>query len=297
VLGKFADLPHEAEEEIRGLDEARRRIVELERQIKSLKSAGAARQIDQVEIERAVKSAVERERAVWRRKLEQGRARFRRMVAVAGSTGQSLEQLKELLEETERELLNPPAAVAPPNPSANHRLDRKITPAGDRVAAAENSDGPLKLSSGERRILTALAQYPEGRSKVQVAVLTGYAATGGGFNNYLGALRSRGLIEGDGDRLTITEAGIQALDSWEPLPTGPALIDYWRGRLGKAERLILETLTQVYPDPLTKEEVAGKAGYEANGGGFNNALGRLRTLELVQGRGEIRASDNLFDAG
>jgi hypothetical protein len=29
----------------------------------------------------------------------------------------------------------------------------------------------------------------------------------------------------------------------------------------------------------------------------NNALGRLRTLELVQGRGELRASDNLFERG
>ena len=34
-------------------------------------------QIDQAAIERAVSSAVERERATWRRKLEQGRARFR----------------------------------------------------------------------------------------------------------------------------------------------------------------------------------------------------------------------------
>jgi hypothetical protein len=33
VLGKFADLPHEVEAEIRGLDEARRRIAELERQM------------------------------------------------------------------------------------------------------------------------------------------------------------------------------------------------------------------------------------------------------------------------
>jgi uncharacterized protein len=132
------------------------------------------------------------------------------------------------------------------------------------------------------------------RLKVQVAVLTGYAATGGGFNNYLGALRSQGVIQGDGDKLRINEAGIQALGSWEPLPTGVGLIDYWRSRLGKAERLILETLTQVYPDPLTKEQVAANAGYEANGGGFNNALSRLRTLELVQGRGELRASDDLF---
>jgi len=30
VLGKFADLPQEAEEEIRGFDDARRRIVQLE---------------------------------------------------------------------------------------------------------------------------------------------------------------------------------------------------------------------------------------------------------------------------
>jgi len=59
----------------------------------------------------------------------------------------------------------------------------------------------------------------------------------------------------------------------------------------------LETLTQAYPDGLTKEEVAIKAGYEANGGSFNNALGRLRTLELVEGRGEIKVSGNLFDAG
>jgi hypothetical protein len=165
------------------------------------------------------------------------------------------------------------------------------------ILETESSDEPFKLAARERRILTALAQYSQARSKVQVAVLTGYAASGGGFNNYLGALRSRGLVKGDGERLTFTEAGIQALGSWEPLPTGSALIDYWRGRLGKAERLILETLTHAYPAALNKEEIAARAGYEANGGGFNNALGRLRTLELVEGRGELRASGNLFDAG
>jgi uncharacterized protein len=120
-----------------------------------------------------------------------------------------------------------------------------------------------------------------------VAVLTGYAASGGGFNNYLGALRSRGLIEGDGDRLTITDSGVQALGLWEPLPMGSALIDYWRGRLGKAERLILEALAQQYPNALTKEDVAAKAGYEANGGGFNNALGRLRTWSWSKGAANL----------
>ncbi len=54
------------------LDEARRRIAEPERQIKHLKSASGTQQIDQVAVERAVKSAVERERIAWQRKLEQG---------------------------------------------------------------------------------------------------------------------------------------------------------------------------------------------------------------------------------
>ena len=297
VLGKFADLPQEAEDEIRGLDEARRRIAELERQIKSVNGASGVQRIDQTTINRAVTAAVERERAAWQRKMEQGRARFRRLVAALASTGQSLAKVKELLEETEREWLAPQSVDTAPGPPLNQRPERIVKPAPDRVALVEDLNGALKLAAGERRILTALAQYPKGRSKVQVAVLTGYAATGGGFNNYLGALRSRGLIEGDGDRLTISEAGIQALGSWEPLPTGAALIDYWRNRLGKAERLILEALTQAYPAALNKEEVAAKAGYEASGGGFNNALGRLRTLELVQGRGQLHASDDLFNSG
>ena len=296
VLGKFADLPQEAEDELRAFDAARRRIAELDRQIKYLKGASGARQIDQVAVERAVKSAVERERVAWQRKLQQGRARLRQMTVTLAATGQSLGKVKELLEETEREWLNSPTVVTASSSSRNHQPERTERPANDRVAAGENRDESLKLAAGERRILTALAQYPEGRSKVQVAVLTGYAATGGGFNNYLGALRSRGLIGSDGDRVTITEAGIQVLGLWEALPTGAGLIDYWRGRLGKAERRILETLAQVYPAGLNKEEVAAQAGYEANGGGFNNALGRLRTLELVQGRGELKASESLFDA-
>ena len=147
----------------------------------------------------------------------------------------------------------------------NHRSACTTSPVNGHPAPVVTAGEPFKLAGGERRILTALAQYPAGRSKVQVALLTGYATTGGGFNNYLGALRSRGLIEGDGDRLMISAEGVRVLGSWEPLPVGAALIDYWRNRLGKVERLILEVLAQAYPDALSKEEVAAKAGYESSG--------------------------------
>ena len=87
---------------------------------------------------------------------------------------------------------------------------------------------------------------------------------------------------------------MQALGTWDPLPVGHDLIEYWRRQLGKAERLILEALVNAYPAALGKAEIAAETGYEANGGGFNNALGRLRTLELIEGRGEIRISGNLI---
>jgi hypothetical protein len=217
------------------------------------------------------------------------------MTAAAGSAGQLVEKLKVLVEEMEREWSVRPAPEIIPPVSLNDRRELINMPVVAPAAPVSSGNGLPKLSSGERRILTALAQYPEGRSKVQVAVLTGYAANGGGFNNYLGALRSREFIDGNAERLIITESGLETLGSWEPLPKGSALVDYWRGRLGKAERLILETLAEAYPRALAKEELAAKAGYEASGGGFNNALGRLRTLELVQGRGDLRANGSLFD--
>jgi hypothetical protein len=167
---------------------------------------------------------------------------------------------------------------------------------GDQHAkdVAQSRRTAPKLAAGERKILSALAQYSAGRTKKQVALLCGYAHGGGGFNNYLGALRSSGLLEGRGV-MRITQTGLEALGPFESLPTGAELIAHWMRQLGRAERLILEALCNAYPRALKKDELGQHTGYEPNGGGFNNALGRLRTLELIEGRGEMRASQELFE--
>jgi hypothetical protein len=183
----------------------------------------------------------------------------------------------------------PRAGSAPANPQLAPKS--KLTQMLDTAPAA-GANG--QLPRAERLILTALAQYAQGRSTVQVAVLTGYAVNGGGFRNALGALRGKGFISGRGENLTITQAGARALGAFDPLPCGRELLDYWRASLGKAEREILTVLAGAYPASLKVHEVGERAGYAPDGGGFRNALGRLRTLELIAGRGELRASDNLF---
>lgn len=157
------------------------------------------------------------------------------------------------------------------------------------------ASGDGQLAKSERLILTALAQYPElGRSKVQVAIMTGYSVNSGGFNNSLAKLRSTGMIAGSGDSLKIQAQGVEMLGAFDRLPLGAELLNHWLNRLPKCERMILDVLSQIYPNSLSKDGLADKCGYSANSGGFNNALSRLRTLELITRGAEIKASENLF---
>ena len=186
----------------------------------------------------------------------------------------------------------PPRPVTPPREDGR-RTTAKSPREGMDAERQVGGDGSLKKA--ERLILSVLAQHPEGRTTKQVAIATGYSHKGGGFRNALGALRSAGLIDGR-ETVRITDEG-RALGNWEPLPTGRALLDHWltHAQLGRAERLILETLYDAHPEHMPIDEVASRTGYEVSGGGFRNALGKLRTLELIEGRGEVKASDEFFE--
>jgi hypothetical protein len=149
-----------------------------------------------------------------------------------------------------------------------------------------------KVSKAERTILIALSQHGQ-CSKTKLAALTCYSSSGGGFNNTLSALRVRGAITRY-EPTEITEAGISLLGAYDPLPTGEALRQMWLGRLDRAGRLIMEELFRQYPRSMSKIDLAAKCGYEPTGGGFNNALSALRTLELINRGNDIRASEHLF---
>lgn len=156
-----------------------------------------------------------------------------------------------------------------------------------------------KLPKAERAILTALAQHGP-RTRQQLGILTGYSAGGGGFRNALGALRTKGYIT-SGDPSEITTGGMGALGSYEALPTGRALVEWWltHGGLNKAEREILTVLTAPGVGRLvaSREEIAERTAskYEPGGGGFRNAIGKLRTLGLIEGRPKMSASPELTE--
>lgn len=233
---------------------------------------------------------LERELAQTSRQLETARAArsdSRRVVSGLGKAA-----LASLQNDIARAIDGVVDAAFKRAASTAERLNTE-TPAGT-AAPPKSAGNGAKMSSGERKILTVLAQHLDHRAaKSKIATIAGYAVNGGGFNNYLSALRTRGWLEGVGD-LKITHAGLEALGSYEALPTGRALLDHWAARLGKAERGILCALGEADGHRLDKAELGARAGYAPDGGGFNNALSRLRTLELVDGRGEICLREELI---
>jgi hypothetical protein len=159
---------------------------------------------------------------------------------------------------------------------------------------AVGAGDPTLGKSGLRRMLVALAQRP-GLSRGQLGVRAGLSSRSGSFDTYLSRGRTQGWIAGDSARLTITEAGLAALGSYEPLPEGPALLEHWLRELGgSGAARMLRALADVYPASVTRAVLGERAGLSDRSGSFDTYLSRLRTLELVEGRGELRAAAEFF---
>lgn len=159
-------------------------------------------------------------------------------------------------------------------------------PAGTVGDAPRGPAGPVKLGRTERRILAVLTQHGP-RTHRQMALQTGYSAKASTIGVAMAHLRKLGYAA-PGQPYTATDAGLAALAQLggvEPLPTGPALLDYWRGQLGKTENAVLAALLKAYPDVLRQSEIAEATGYSPTASTIGVALSKLRRLELVDGWG------------
>lgn len=170
-----------------------------------------------------------------------------------------------------------PAALEAPAP--NHKTLAVRTDTG-------------KLGKGERVVLSAIAQYPEGAPREQLTVLTGYKRSS--RDAYLQRLREKGLVQ-DGERITATDTGIATLGAdFQPLPTGDALREHWLKRLPEGERRVLECVIAAHPYEVERDAIDGATGYKRSS--RDAYLQRLQARMLVKAeRGMVRAADELFD--
>lgn len=181
-----------------------------------------------------------------------------------------------------------PAPIVPQRMTA-----RAVAPVPvPRQSKASNGTGE-HLPKGERACLIAAAQHPNGVTRQQLTVLTGYKRSS--RDAYIQRLRERGYVNTTGDRIYATADGAEALgDDFDPLPTGAALREHVLRTLPEGERRVLEVLIDVHPNEYARENIDGRTGYKRSS--RDAYLQRLTARELIETTpGHARASDNLFD--
>lgn len=165
-------------------------------------------------------------------------------------------------------------------------------PAPPPMRSAPPSAAPDGMTRGEVKILSALIQHPNGLERTQLTVFTGQARST--RDKYLQYLSGKGFVEQRGAHVFATDAGIAALPDVEPLPTGTDLQEYWLRKLPTGEASILRVLIDAYPQTVDREVVSDKTGQARST--RDKYLQYLTAKELVvTGRGEVKASDDLFD--
>lgn len=261
-------------------------------------SVDQAKQNNPSELKRQVQD-LQRQLDAKKREIEQ----LQKKAGLSATDKQLVEQLvKALKSDTVQKLVG--SAEPRPQPVVltlqrfkdSAREEQRPAAPVQRVAKGSVMLDGSKLPKAEKTILTVLAQVGRPCSKNKLALIAGYAVGGGGFNNALSRLRSLQYMSGQ-DQLSITQEGLDNLGTFTPLPEGEAAVAHWINKLPKAESAILSKVSEVYFETsgqgLTKQDLAAQTGYAANGGGFNNALSKLRTLELIEGRDTIQLHQGL----
>jgi hypothetical protein len=239
--------------------------------------------IDEAALQAAVSGAVQKVAKEVKAKVDAQIDEYNRLKKTASRLQEQIETLlnSKVSINVTVEKQEPYKVVAPP------RQSRPVngTPQGD-----------TSIGKVHRAFLTVLAnRQGKTTTRNQLAVFSGYSATSRHVDNTISACRTAGWLEGESSRLVITDAGLSALGSFDELPTGEALRNYWIRETGAAPGAMLKALCEVYPKSLSRDEVAEVAGYSVTSRHVDNSLSYLRTLELISGSREaLTASEELF---
>ncbi|MDE2470299.1 MAG: hypothetical protein KGL35_16520 [Bradyrhizobium sp.] len=164
-----------------------------------------------------------------------------------------------------------------------------------RAAAAQRADGaierPLQLIVDAIRWWNVMGIRAP--SHAQVAFVAGYSHKSGTWATYLSRLRSLNYIEGRGD-LVLTDHGSAVVNDPPEPPSGEQLRATVIAKIDAPLQKILRPILRAYPEALSHQVAGEQAGYSPSSGTWATYLSRLRSLDLIDGRGELRAQDWLF---
>jgi DNA-binding MarR family transcriptional regulator len=323
LLPKLADLPKEAEERARSLEDLKRDLAAAKRELVQLRklppasaklaaaSSGAATirrlkqaleklmkfiiainaagfadsNVDPEALRKAIDSAVSQAMKLVDHKLTMRAGDLKALQREGGRLVAGIQKL--LADETVEISLDVKHQEAFSVITANTPARAERKPPSELPATSSGG-----LPKGEIAILSACIQFPDGLRREQLTVLTGYKRST--RDTYVQRLGEKGFIEISRDLVVATENGRDALPDAQPLPTGEDLQRYWLDRLPQGERKILELLVRRHPGAIERDAITEQTGYKRST--RDSYLQRLDAKQLITepARGSVAASEELF---
>lgn len=275
VLGKLADLPEEAKKEAQSVKELKQEVATLRRH--RCPKVG----IDEKQIEIAVAKVVNARDREWNTKLKP-------LVNFIARLQIIITNLNNLDMPESFEIPKYDAPVIKPI------LQQK--PIHTKTELVTNED-EKSLTGGALRMVKVLAsKHPMQMTKYQLGMFARLKPTSGTFGTYLGMLRAGKWIEESGGMLIASQKALDTYDGGSDSPQSPEeVIEMWRGILKGGSRRMFDVLVDIYPEMISKEELAEKADLVPSSGTFGTYLGILRSNSLIDEEGGmIKASENIY---
>lgn len=294
ALGKLKDLPEAAQKEARTISELKEENAQQRQEIGVLKRQKLEVDPDAIKklTDKAYDLGVTAVETTMRREIEKERK----------ARHDDLKKYERILEKV-AELVRPVTGHGP-----EERINIDI-PKFKATEKPSHYNVPLKLNhnegfaealnkeigKGEMVVLAAIASHAyTGMTREHVTVATGYKAST--RNTYIQRLQQRGYVQIRGDKIEVTQDGIQTLPAdFKPLPSGDALRDFYMRTLPEGEGKIFTALCVSYPQPVSREWLSESTGYKPST--RNTYIQRLASREIIEfsGMGGITASHFLYD--
>jgi uncharacterized protein len=153
------------------------------------------------------------------------------------------------------------------------------------------SNGDKKLGSGARRLLAAVAGWPDGMKEGQWRAHAGLKKSGT-FDTYKSKLKSSGLIEFRNGLVFATQAGLDLIGSaaQQTPRTTDEVLNIWRPKLGPGPWRIMELLLN-NPGEYAPSHLKQAAGFAERSGTFDTYMSRLKTARLIKSENKLVSLD------
>jgi len=283
LLKDVIDLPKEAEEELRTVNDYKNKVMELKRQVRILGTSKPKPEIDEKQLQRAMEQGFNKGKSESQNDIKGLQFSAKKLLDKLNKINQmSSTKTKVAIEE-----LYKTKKLASMVALKNQTLVQVLKPIKSLPPVPEPSilsDDETALGLCEKKIYSLICQYPEKVfSKRQLGVFTGYAHTSGSFGNSIRRLITLGLIEKNGDSVKLLNIDNSLIGDFNF--SKEVIIS----NLGKCEKEIYEILLENPDQEFSREELAEQtpSQYTGSSGSFGNSLGRLKTFGLIQRKGDI----------